>query len=253
MNAEIVYVVTFGCLLAAVLLGIWLRHLLESRLTADTKDAVKLTTGFLATMAALILGLLTSSAKGSYDAARDQVIQMAGKVSFLDRVLEVYGPEAADTRALFRDTVQGSIQRMWPEGPNKLARVAPNSKAGSAVFAAIEGLAPHDDLQRTIKTQAATLAIELGQVQSLLLAQSTASISKPMLIVLIYWLTIIFLAFSLLAPNNKTATLALIISALSVSGAVFLIMELDQPFGGWVRISSEPMRNALSQMAQTNP
>jgi hypothetical protein len=227
-----------------------LRRLLEHHLSGDTKDAVKLATGFLATMAALVLGLLISSAKGTYDTARNGVIEMAGKVAFLDRVLAAYGPEAAEARSLFRGTVDEMIQRMWPNELDKPTLVAPDTRAGYAVFTAIQSLTPHDEVQRTLKAEATSLAIQLGQLRSLLLARSTASISKPMLVVLIYWLTVIFLAFSLLAPNNATATLALVISALSVSGAVFLIMELDRPFGGYVRIPSEPMRNALSQMAE---
>jgi hypothetical protein len=253
MNTELISLFTFACLFAAVLLGIWLRRLLEPHLSSDTQDAVKLATGFLATMAALVLGLLISSAKGTYDGARNAVIEMAGKVAFLDRVLAAYGPEAAEVRSLFRGTVEEVIQRVWPEESAKPALIAPDAKAGYAIFAAMQSLAPHNDIQRSIKAEATSLAIDLGQLRSLLLARSTASISKPMLIVLIYWLTIIFLAFSLLAPNNKTATLALVIAALSVSGAIFLILELDHPFGGWVRIPSEPMRNALSQPAETSP
>lgn len=253
MNTEIISVITFGCLFAAVVVGIGLRRLLERHLSGDTEDAVKLATGFLATMAALVLGLLISSAKGTYDNARNGVVEMAGKVGFLDRVLAAYGPEAAEARSLFRGTVEEMIRRMWPKESDRPALIAPDAKAGYAVFAAIQQLTPRDDMQRSIKAEATSLAIELGQLRSLLLARSTASISRPMLIVLIYWLTIIFLAFSLLAPNNATATLALVISALSVSGAVFLIMELDRPFGGYVRIPSEPMRSALSQLAGTSP
>ncbi len=84
----------------------------------------------------------------------------------------------------------------------------------------------------------------------LLLAQTVPSIPKPLLIMVGCWLVIIFLCFSLLAPPNATTTLALTAAAVSVAGAVFLIMELDQPFGGMIRISSEPMLNALHQLGK---
>ena len=248
METEITCIITFGCLLAAVLIGMALRHFLESHLSGDTKDAVKLVTGFLATMAALVLGLLISSAKGTYDTTRNNVILMAGKVGFLDRALAAYGPDASEARSALHGAVGEAVRDMWPKESHKTAQIAPDANAGYAVLVAIHQLVPHDDIQRSIKAQAASTAIELGQLRSLLLAQSTTSISKPMLIVLIYWLTIIFLAFSLLAPNNATATLALIISALSVSGAIFLMMQLDRPFSGVTRIPSEPMRNALNQL-----
>src|SRR5262249_16416162 len=91
------------------------RRLPEQHLNADTKDTVKLAMGLVATMSALLLGLLVSSAKGSYDTTRTQVIQMGAKVAFLDRVLELYGPEAADARRQFRDAVDDAVRRIWPK------------------------------------------------------------------------------------------------------------------------------------------
>lgn len=251
MNTEIMFAITFAALLIAILIGMMLRRLLpEGHLNSDTKDAVRLATGFLATMTALILGLLISSAKNSYDTVRSEVIQMSAKVSFLNRLLEAYGPEAAEARAHFRDAVENAIQSMWPEGPNRLERANPNVQAGDALYVSIQRLTPHDDLQRDVKNQALSVTAETGQLRTLLTAQLVASISKPMLVVLIYWLAIIFLSFGLLAPTNRTATVALVISALSVSSAVFLILELDRPFGGVVRISNEPLRHALAQLAK---
>ena len=88
MNTTLTALIVFGCLVGAVLLGRTLRRLLpEEHLTADSRDTIKLAMGLVATMAALVLGLLVSSAKGSYDTERSEVIQMAAKVAFLDRVL----------------------------------------------------------------------------------------------------------------------------------------------------------------------
>jgi hypothetical protein len=139
---------------------------------------------------------------------------------------------------------------MWPGEANVPARLAPDTQAGNAVYGVIQGLSPHNDTQGSLKAQAATLATDLGQVRSLLVAQSVPSISKPMLIILVSWLAIIFLGFSVLAPPNATAILALMVSALAVSGAIFLILELDEPFGGVIRIPSEPMLNALSHLGK---
>jgi hypothetical protein len=128
--------------------------------------------------------------------------------------------------------------------------LAPNQQAGDALYLAFQRLSPHDDTQRALKAQVATLMVDLGELRSLLVAQSVASISEPMLIILVSWLVVIFLGFSVLAPPNATVILALMVSALAVSGAIFLILELDQPFGGLIGISSEPMLNALHQLAQ---
>ncbi|HYW71211.1 MAG TPA: hypothetical protein VE961_09260, partial [Pyrinomonadaceae bacterium] len=83
MNPAFIAAIISGCLLAAVFLGMRIRALLpEHHLSADTKDTVKLAMGLVATMAALLLGLLVSAAKGTYDAERGQVIQMAAKAAF---------------------------------------------------------------------------------------------------------------------------------------------------------------------------
>ena len=249
MNTTLTALIVFGSLVGAVLLGRGLRRMLpQEHLSADSRDVIKLAIGLVATMSALVLGLLVSSAKGSYDTERSEVIQMAAKVAFLDRVLSIYGPEAAEARARFHDAVKQAVQQMWPEEARQPAQLAPNTQAGNVVYEVVQALSPHDDAQRKLKELAISVGIDIGQLRSLLAAQSVPSISTPMLIVLVLWLAIIFLGFSTLAPPNVTAIFALIVSAVAVSGAIFLILELDQPFGGVIRISSEPMVNALSQI-----
>jgi hypothetical protein len=246
MNTTLAALIVFGCLVGAVLLGRALRRLLpEDHLTADSRDTIKLAMGLVATMTALVLGLLVSSAKGAYDTKRSEVIQMAAKVAFLDRILGLYGPEAAEARASFHEAAEEAVREIWPAEAGVAARLAPNMQAGNAVYSAIQGLSPENDTQRKLKDQATIVATELGQLRSLLAAQSAASISMPMLIILVSWLVVIFLGFSVLAPANATVMFALMISALAVAGAIFLILELDQPFAGLIRISSEPMLNAL--------
>jgi hypothetical protein len=251
VNTTLTALIVFACLVGAVFLGRTIRRFLpEDHLTADSKDTIKLAMGLVATMSALVLGLLVSSAKGSYDTERSEVIQMAAKVAFLDRVLAVYGPEAAEARTRFHEAVNEAVMAMWPREASGSAQLAPNPKAGNAVYAAVQDLSPHDATQSKLKDQATTLATDLGQLRSLLAAQSVPSISIPMLIILVSWLVVIFLGFSVLAPGNPTVIFALMVSALAVSGAIFLILELDQPFSGVLRISGEPMLNALSEFAK---
>ncbi len=239
-----------ACLFAAVGIGMWIRRLLPAHhLSADTKDTVKLAMGLVATMSALLLGLLVSSAKSSYDTTRGEILQMAAKIAFLDRVLAAYGPEGIAARSQYRAAVEETIRELWPEAGNP-ARLAPNVPTGNAVYNAIQALAPKDDAQRAIKAQAVSLTIELAQLRTLLVAQMVPSISIPLLVVVVAWLVVIFLSFSLVAPPNATAALSLVIAALSVSGAIFLVLELDHPFAGLIRISSTPLVNALSQIAQ---
>src|SRR5207247_4510324 len=221
MNTALTALIVFGCLVGAVLLGRTLRRLLpEDHLTADSRDTIKLAMGLVATMTALVLGLLVSSAKGAYDTKRSEVIQMAAKVALLDRVFGLYGVEAAEARAGCHEAVEVAVRQMWPEEAGAPARLAPNTQAGNVVYSAIESLSPHDDAQRKLKEEAITLATEFAQLRSLLVAQSVASISKPMLIILVSWLVVIFLGFSVLAPANSTVVLALMFSPSSVPGAI---------------------------------
>lgn len=251
MSALATGVVTTACLAVAIALGMRLRGLLPAHhLNADSKDTVKLAMGLVATMTALVLGLLVSSAKGTYDTERSEIIEMAAKVGFLDRVLALYGPDAQNARTHLRATVEEAIRQLWPDEPRVLAQVVPNAHAGDPLYIAIQRLSPQDDTQRSMKAQATTLVVELGQLRSLLAAQSVRSVSRPLLLVVVSWLVVIFFSFSIIAPPNATTAVALIVSAFSVAGAVFLILELDQPLGGLIRISSEPMLIVLQHLGK---
>jgi Protein of unknown function (DUF4239) len=251
MNMILIFVILFIVLVGVALLGRRVRRYLpEEHLSADSKDAVKLAMGLVATMTALVLGLLINSAKGGYDTKRTEVIQMAAKVTFLNRVLALYGPEAAEARDELRAVVAEAVQRMWPSERRQSAQLLPNEQLGDAFYVAIHRLSPRDDTQRALKTEAVTVMVDLGQLRLLLVAQSIPSISKPMLIILVSWLVVIFFGFSVVAPPNATTTLALVAAAFSVACAVFLILELDHPFGGVVRIPSEPMINVLNNLAK---
>src|SRR5262252_1942479 len=250
MNTTLTALIVFGCLIAAVLVGRAIRSLLpDEHVTSDSRDAIKLAMGLVATMSALVLGLLVSSAKGSYDTQRTEVIQMAAKITFLGRLLDAYGPEASGVRSQLQDTVEASIQKMWPGQMRRPVDRNPDTAAGNLAYAALQQLSPENAMQTAIKSQAASMALDLAQTRSLLAAQSVPSVSHAMLAILVLWLVVIFLGFSVLAPPNVTSLLALMVSALAVSGAIFLILELDEPFGGLIGISSEPMLNALHQLA----
>ena len=109
---------------------------------------------------------------------------------------------------------------------------------------------PHNDVQRSLKAQLLTTVISLGQTRWLLFEQSGSSIPVPFLMILVIWLSLIFASFGLFAPPNATVVVALLLGALSVSAAIFLILELDLPFGGLVQISDEPLRKALAHLGQ---
>src|SRR2546429_6041410 len=215
----------------ATLRGERLRGLFPSeQLSAESKEALKRAWAFVATMTAILLGLLISSSKGAFDTARTEVMQMAAKVALLDRVLKLYGPEAMDARHALRDASADGVRRTWPEGRSHPARLDPNEQTGDAVYAAISHLAPRDEAQRALKTQAATLMVQLAEVRALLQAQAVSSVSKPLLIALVMWLLLIFPSLSLPAPGHPMETLALLAGAFPSARSPLLNLQLDPPF-----------------------
>ncbi|MCI0659088.1 MAG: hypothetical protein L0170_18700, partial [Acidobacteria bacterium] len=173
----IMFVFVFGGALG----GMYLRNALpEHHLTAESRDLIKLGVGLIATMSALILGLLVASAKGSYDTQRSEVLQLSGEVVVLDRVLAHYGTEAKEARDALKTTVGNMIERLW--SGNQPPRTGLESMAGEILFDKIQELSPASDAQRSLQSQAANMTIKLGQTRWLLVAQSRRSIPVPFLV-----------------------------------------------------------------------
>ena len=246
MSAIGIGLIVLVCVFGGSILGMVLHTILpEQHLSADSKDVIKLGMGLIATMSALVLALLTNSAKGSFDTQRNELTQMSASIILLDRVLAHYGPETKDARDLLKGTVNNMINRMWPQegsGP-QLQPVA-----AEAFYDKIQTLSPQNDVQRQLQAQAVKISVDIGQSRWLLFEQGGRSIPMPFLVLLIFWVTVIFLSFGLFAPRNATVIVTLFLCALSLSGAIYLILELDHPFGGLVQISSAPLRSALSQI-----
>ena len=239
------------CVFGGALLGMAIHTILpEHHLSSESKDVIKLGMGLIATMSALVLALLTNSAKGSYDAQRNEVTQAAANIILIDRLLAHYGPESKDARAQLKISVAGMIDRLWPDDVVENAKSSPTTAGGEMFFDKVQELAPQNDVQRALQAQAFKMSIDIGQARLLLYEQSGRSIPMPFLVLLIFWVTVIFLSFGLFAPRNATVIATLFLCSLSVSGAIFLIMELDRPFGGVVEISSAPLRSALANLGK---
>ncbi|SRR5579875_1207006 len=248
MGAIAIGTIVFACLFGGSMLGMFLRtRLPESHLSTDSKDLIKLAMGVLGTMAALVLALLISSAKSSYDTQRGEVIRMAADFIQLDRVLARYGPESRDARSLLRSTLITGIDEIWPNDRYKAANLDSTAARASAnrFLENVQQLKPGDEYQRSLQAQALQISADLTATHSLLLEQTQGSIPMPFLVILVFWLTVIFIGFGLFAPANPTVAGALLLSSLSIATAIFLILELDRPFEGLMRISDIPLRNAV--------
>ncbi len=251
MSPGEIWAIVFACLFAGGMLGMGLRNLLpEHHLNAESKDAIKFGAALISTMAALVLGLLVASAKGTYDTQRNEVIELSARIALLDRILAHYGPEAATARELLRRSVATTIDRLWPQDRSEHAELDPTAPKGEAAYEALQELSPKTDAQRSLLAQAENLAIAIGNTRFLMFEQSGGSIAMPFLLVLVLWLTIIFLSYGLFAPANVTVVVTMLLCAVSVSAAIFLILELDQPFEGFIHISSHTMRDTLAHLGK---
>ena len=255
MTALGVAAVTFVCTVGAALLGTVMRGALPpAHVTKESQDAIRLGMGLVATMTALLLGLVTAAAKGSFDSQDAAVKDAATNIVLLDRLLARYGPETQPTRDLLRRALGARIEATWPTRGKPQARDVAQPRAGPSPAEEVENqilrLSPETDAQRWFKSEALTLTQAVLRARWVLDTTAGGSVPQTFLVVVIFWLALTFASFGLSAPRNATVVTVFLMSAFSVAAAVFLIYELDSPFDGVVRISSEPLRNALANVGR---
>ena len=237
-----------ACVGLAAVAGAVARAMLPDRhFDADSKDVIKLIMGFIATITALVLGLLIASANASYTSKQSELQKFAVEVVELDRILQRYGPEADEARTRLAHAVLVAHSQIWGEAD----RVSLNLEGGQiqsasdAFFAALQALSPKNDLQQFARNQALQVAVQVAQSRVELTQSAGSSVPWPLVGVLIGWICVLFFGFGLLAPRHITAAVALAIGAASASVAILMIVELNDPFSGIMRLPDTPLRNAM--------
>jgi hypothetical protein len=245
--------ISAGCIFGGVLLGLVLRGLLPGQhLQDESKDTVKLGAGMIATVSALVLGLLVASAKSAFDTTEEEITQRGAKIIFLDRLLADYGPETKETREQLRRTIAASIEMMWPEEKNTASGLTNYERMNGMQITQMTLLkvTPTTDAQRQFYGTAQQILTDLRQSRWVLIERGQHAIPIPFLVVLLFWLTMLHVSFGLFAPRNGTVITVLLISALSVSGAIFIVLDMTHPLQGVIKVSSAPMRKALEHLGQ---
>ena len=253
MNSIWISAIIFACVFGGSLLGLFIRTLLPGHhLSEEARDAVKLGAGLIATLTALVLGLLISSAKGSFDATNTMMAQGGAKILLMDRVLANYGPETKEIRDLLRNFLIVRISKVWPEKLAKLPgmEIPAKSVDMEKIQVLIRSLVPQSDLQRAFQMQAVQISDDLLQLRWMLFEQLQTSFPPIFLGMLAFWLTILFACFGLLTPSNGTVVAVFFVCAISVAGAIFLIMEMEKPLSGAMRISGAPMVKTLERLGK---
>ena len=245
--AVIVFVFVFGGALAGVAVRVPAHHQ-----DAETRDVVKLVMGLVATIAALVLSLLIASAHSSYDVQEDEVQLLGAHLVQLDEVFAHYGPESNDARAQLRRMVKVELARLWPDAgaAGTGLQQSKNYTPAEDLFDTVARLTPQSEAQRSAQARALQLMTTMGTTIRLLHQQAGGSLSWPFFVVLVFWLVALFAGFGLYARRNATVIAALFVGALTVAGAIFLILEMNRPYSGLMKISSAPIRDALAPIGR---
>ena len=245
----IVFVSVFGGAMFAMYLG---RVLPQELLSSGAWDVIKVSMTVVATLAAVVLGLLTASAKSSLDDREKELRTVAVQVILLDRTMAKYGQETADARILLKQMLAERINLIWPE--ENAATIAPEEVSRGTGVESVQDqllvLSPKNDSQRWLQSKALQITGDIEAARWSLIGQISSTIQWPFLMVVVFWLAAIFANFALFAPPNISVTAALFVAALSVAGSVFMIVEMDQPYSGLVKVSSTPLQIALAELGR---
>ena len=253
MTSVALSVVIFVCLFGAALLGMLLRSRLpDEHLTTDSKDVIKLATAVVGTLSALALGLLIASAKSDYDDAKAELRTSAGHLVLLDRVMAHYGPETQEARAQLKKLIIARLDQTWTDFGIGAQANAPRFDPGiEPIQDLLRSLTPKTDAQRWLQARALEVSGRLAEAHWLLLETGDEGLPWPFLIVMVFWLAVLFGTFGLQAPGNTTVVLVLLVCSLSVAGAVFLIIDMANPYLGLIYISDAPLRDALEALGRS--
>jgi hypothetical protein len=253
MNPTTVGAISFAFTFGGALAGMWLRDRLpQHHLDADSKDTIKVGIGFIATMTALVLGLVTASAKSSFDAMDSAVKETAIQVLTLDRTLARYGADTAPIRQGLKEAIGARIHAIWPQGSSGRVDLDPlrsgAASLGEGLADAIRALQPVGDFQQALKSRAMDLTEGLLETRWLALGGTEHSVPLPFLVILLFWITITFTSYGMFAPRNAMVITVLFLCAVSVGSALFLVLEMDSPFTGLLRISPDPWQFAYTHL-----
>jgi hypothetical protein len=250
LNPLIISLIVFLIILGGGFVGSAVRRRLpKHHLTDETKNLVSVSMAVVATLSALVLGLLISNANTSFTAVGGQVTALSAQILRLDQILRLYGPETAQARDLLRQYAERKTDDLFPRNR---ADVNLNDQSTYELLQRVEDsilvLKTGNNRDQWWLGQAITLAGKIGDVRWLLAQEVGQGTPKAFLALLVFWLALLFTSFGLFAPKNFTAVVTLTLCAIAVAGAIGMILELQEGFGGLIHVSPQPMRQAVSEL-----
>ena len=251
-NGLVIVAILFGSALLTMKLARWLP---AHHVNAETRSVVTVVMGVVATLSALVVGLLISTANIAFTDKTHDLSEISANVISLDRLLLRYGPEAQDARVLLRRYVVAKLHDLFPKDES----VVPNAEH-TATVALLEQaqtrmleLQPSNDVQRWLQSQALQLSSAIMASRWLLAQESGGGTPGLLLVLLLFWFVIIFMSFGLFAPWNPTAIAAIFLCSVGIGTAILTTDELQSPIEGLIRISGTPLVHALEVISADGP
>jgi len=242
----------FALLSVTVLTALYLPPRLPAhQLSKETQDAVKVGVGMVVVLSALVLGLLIASVKSTFDTATRDLKHFATQIVLLDRTLRAYGSQGDSARSLIRQYVEQALAGTWPS--DNESEVVDDPRAEQLIYQlqnAILSLAPESSQQRALSDEMKGEVRRLIELRWTLIEEGTTSLNVPLVTVLVIWLTLVFASFGYNAPRNPLVVITFILCAASIGGALFLVIQMDRPFEGLIKVSPAPLQNVLSYIRE---
>ena len=251
MSSTVAFVASYASILIGAAIGMVLKRTLPAALLeGGSKEDIRLGAGFLSTLAALVIGLMIASAKNTYDNQNTNIRQLGTNAVLVDQMLTKYGTEAKAARTLLREIIPSATARIWQENVSGKAGGSAFviSEAAERFYNAVEGLKPANAEQTSLKSRIIQITTDMGRTRLLVFTQSEDAIPLPFFVVLVFWLMVIFASFSLFAEPGPVVIASTLLFALSVSSALFLIVDLSHPFQGLMQISNHHLHMVLPKI-----
>jgi hypothetical protein len=253
MKDILIGVAVFAIIFGGALFGMFLGKILpDQHLSTESRDAIRIVMAMLATLSAVVLGLLTGSSISSLGEREGELRSAGVQFILLDRTLAEYGPETGHTRALLKQLLAERISQIWPEEDGAVSLTALSSGAGIVLVQRdLFALSPQTEQQRWLRSNGLEITNTIAKSRWTTIEQIGSRFPWAFFIVVVGWLAVIFASFGLYAPRNASVVAALLIAALTLAGPIFMMLEMDQPYGGLVKIPSTSLRVALDEMGRS--
>ena len=238
--------------------GLWCGRGLAQRLplehlSPEARNSAQIGIGMIATLAALVMGLMISSSKASFDERQTEVVRVATTIVLLDHALAAYGRDADDARREVQALVDMTLKRITPSGQFGIEEFqAPLSNLGLVTHlqSTIMALVPANDAQRWFQSRAMALTTQFAYERTQGVERAKRTIPTLVLVVVVSWVVLIFFGLGIFSVTNRTVFAGLVVCALAFASSIFLVLELDMPYSGLIAISGEPLRAVAAEVGR---